>query len=242
MAPALIAVELFGHERGAFTGAFGERAGAFERAHGGTVLLDEIGELPIDLQPMLLGVLERRRFKRIGGVRERQVDVRVSSAAHRDLRGATNLGTFRADLYFRRRSRACRPPCARPETSQRSCALRGALRGSTPAFARRTLARSAHTWRGNVRGYHGSESAVALVRWSSRRRGLARRSARPSRVDTEDALSRFRTASARARRAAFERTTCRAFQTCGGNASEAARRAKMDRPYLLSLLRKHGLR
>ncbi|HEY6877663.1 MAG TPA: sigma-54-dependent Fis family transcriptional regulator, partial [Polyangiales bacterium] len=98
MAPTLIASELFGHERGAFTGAHGERAGAFERADGGTVFLDEIGELPLELQPMLLGVLERRRFKRVGGSRERSVDVRVVAATHRDLRNSTNTGTFRADL------------------------------------------------------------------------------------------------------------------------------------------------
>ncbi|MEO1336356.1 MAG: sigma 54-interacting transcriptional regulator, partial [Myxococcota bacterium] len=86
LVPTLVASELFGHEKGAFTGAVEQRAGAFERANGGTVFLDEIGELPLELQAQLLGVLERKSFRRVGGTRSLQVDVRVVSATHRDLR------------------------------------------------------------------------------------------------------------------------------------------------------------
>src|SRR3982750_1923117 len=97
----LIASQLFGHERGAFTGAEKRQEGAFELAHGGSIFLDEIGELPRAGQPALLGVLERRSFRRLGGKEDIQVDVRVISATHRDLRAEANQGTFRADLYFR---------------------------------------------------------------------------------------------------------------------------------------------
>ena len=97
----LIASQLFGHERGAFTGAEKRQEGAFELAHGGSIFLDEIGELPLAVQPALLGVLERRSFRRLGGKEDIQVDVRVIAATHRDLRAEANQGTFRADLYFR---------------------------------------------------------------------------------------------------------------------------------------------
>jgi DNA-binding NtrC family response regulator len=248
MAPTLIASELFGHERGAFTGALGDHAGAFERAHGGTVFLDEIGELPIDLQPMLLGVLERRRFKRVGGVKERRVDVRVIAATHRDLRNATNLGTFRADLYFRLAvARVVIPPLReRPEDIAplvRRFAEQLTGDPSEQPFDRQTLtALESHPWSGNVRELRNVvESAVALGSVvlegdDDRLPGLA--------ADGGEDLLAFPYREARARAvAAFEQSYLRQLsEACGGNASEAARRAKMDRPYLLGLLRKHGLR
>jgi DNA-binding NtrC family response regulator len=97
----LLESELFGHERGAFTGAVTQRIGAFEEAHGGTVFLDEIGELPADLQPKLLRVLERHEIRRIGGNVHRPVDVRVIAATNRNLRAEVNAGRFRSDVYFR---------------------------------------------------------------------------------------------------------------------------------------------
>src|SRR5262245_39723164 len=93
--------ELFGHERGAFTGATETRIGLFESAAGGTILLDDIGELPIDVQPKLLRALERRRIRRVGSSREFPVDVRLICATHRDLRRAVNQCTFRSDLWYR---------------------------------------------------------------------------------------------------------------------------------------------
>src|SRR5262249_23519056 len=101
LAPPLVARELFGPERGALARAGPQPLGAFERAQGGTLLLDEIGELPAALQATLLGVLERRRFRRLGGRADISVDVRVVSATHRDLRAEVNAGTFRLDLYYR---------------------------------------------------------------------------------------------------------------------------------------------
>ena len=115
--PSLFASELFGHERGAFTSADRQHIGAFERAQGGTVFLDEIGELPPELQAALLGALERRRIRRVGGKEEIAIDLRLVSATHRDLRALVNSSAFRLDLFYRdRRGHAAIPPLReRPE-------------------------------------------------------------------------------------------------------------------------------
>jgi DNA-binding NtrC family response regulator len=99
--PTLIESELFGYERGAFTGADQRRAGNFELAHGGTLFLDEIGELPLEMQGKFLRVLEERRLRRLGGKVEVEVDVRVLCATNRDLKEQVRAGEFREDLYFR---------------------------------------------------------------------------------------------------------------------------------------------
>jgi DNA-binding NtrC family response regulator len=101
VAPNLAESELFGHERGAFTGAVRAHAGAFERADRGTLFLDEIGELPLDLQPRLLRVLESRLVRRVGGSRDRPVNVRILAATHRNLRADVAASKFRQDLFFR---------------------------------------------------------------------------------------------------------------------------------------------
>jgi transcriptional regulator with PAS, ATPase and Fis domain len=97
----LVESELFGHEKGAFTGAIAARAGCFEAANQGTVFLDEIGELDVSLQPKLLRALERRHVKRIGSTEYKPVDVRIIAATNRDLRRDVERGTFRSDLFFR---------------------------------------------------------------------------------------------------------------------------------------------
>ncbi len=99
--PSLIASELFGHEKGAFTGAFQRRLGHFEAAHGGTIFLDEIGELPAETQVALLRVLQEREFERVGSSQPVSVDVRVLAATNRELEAAVTAGTFRKDLFYR---------------------------------------------------------------------------------------------------------------------------------------------
>jgi transcriptional regulator with GAF, ATPase, and Fis domain len=99
--PTLIESELFGHEKGAFTGATAAQAGAFERADGGTLFLDEIGELPVELQPKLLRVLERKEVRRVGGGQTIRCDVRLVAATNRDLTAAVHDGQFREDLFYR---------------------------------------------------------------------------------------------------------------------------------------------
>ena len=99
--PSLIESELFGHEKGAFTGAVGMRQGRFELADGGTIFLDEIGDLPLDMQGKLLRVLQEGEFERVGSSHTRRTDVRVIAATHRDLEAAAANGLFRSDLYYR---------------------------------------------------------------------------------------------------------------------------------------------
>jgi transcriptional regulator with PAS, ATPase and Fis domain len=101
LAPTLISSELFGHEKGAFTGAMQRRLGRFELANGGTIFLDEIGELPLDTQVALLRVLQEREFERVGGTQPVKIDARVIAATNRDLEAAVANGTFRPDLYYR---------------------------------------------------------------------------------------------------------------------------------------------
>ena len=99
--PSLIASELFGHEKGSFTGALHQRLGRFELADGGTIFLDEIGELPAETQVALLRVLQEREFERVGGSQPVRVDVRIIAATNRDLKAAISAGTFRSDLFYR---------------------------------------------------------------------------------------------------------------------------------------------
>ncbi len=97
----LLESELFGHEKGAFTGAFAQKIGRFEQAHGGTLFLDEIGEIPLELQPKLLRALQDHEFDRVGGIRTIRVDVRIIAATNRNLRQMVDEGKFRSDLYYR---------------------------------------------------------------------------------------------------------------------------------------------
>jgi transcriptional regulator with GAF, ATPase, and Fis domain len=156
---SLIASELFGHERGAFTGALQRRAGRFEVAAGGTLFLDEVGELPIETQIALLRVLQEHEFERVGGTTAIRADVRVVAATNRDLEAAITAGTFRSDLYYRLNVF----PLEIPPLRERKEDIRTLVEVFVERYARRakkTIRRishktlellEAHSWPGNIR-------------------------------------------------------------------------------------------
>ncbi|MCA9666751.1 MAG: sigma 54-interacting transcriptional regulator [Myxococcales bacterium] len=163
---ALAESQLFGHVRGAFTGADQARDGAFVRAHGGTLFLDEIGEMPLELQPKLLRVLEDRRVRPVGGSELRSVQVRVIAATHRDLRKEARTGRFRLDLYHRLAVAQIELPALReratdiPALARHFLAAMGSGARLSPA-AEQALLR--HSWPGNVRALrHAIERASVL--------------------------------------------------------------------------------
>ena len=154
--PNLIESELFGHERGAFTGAATSYAGAFERAHGGTVFLDEIGELPLAMQPKLLRVLERKEVRRVGGSQTIEVDLRVIAATNRDLGVEVNRGRFREDLYYRLAVARVHVPPLRERKDDLPLLIEHILattpNGETASIAQETIdLMMKHDWPGNVR-------------------------------------------------------------------------------------------
>jgi len=166
----LIESELFGHERGAFTGAQRRHAGCFEEADGGTLFLDEIGELPLELQPRLLRALENRAIRAVGASRERPVDVRIIAATHRDLEQAALAGHFRHDLYYRLCALEIAVPPLRERPEDIPLLIRhflGELGSEHPSYSisdREMAVLLRHPWPGNVRQLrHAVRRAVQLA-------------------------------------------------------------------------------
>jgi DNA-binding NtrC family response regulator len=153
--PNLVESELFGHERGSFTGAHSEHLGAFERAHGGTLFLDEIGELPMELQPRLLRVLDNRVVRRVGGTKDRLIDVRIVAATNRDLSALTTTKQFRPDLYFRLAAASVHLPPLRERLEDLPLLVPRLMRDlgrPDVIVSRETLeVLREHAWPGNVR-------------------------------------------------------------------------------------------
>jgi len=163
----LIESELFGHEKGAFTGAVSRRLGAFERADGGTLFLDELGELELDLQPKLLRALERREIQRVGGHDVKKVDVRIIAATNRDLRSMVARGEFREDLYYRLAVVSLELPALRDRPADIPALVHHFLRDlgaddhSLPEGAMQRFCE--HDWPGNCRELKNAvERAVVL--------------------------------------------------------------------------------
>jgi formate hydrogenlyase transcriptional activator len=155
----LLESELFGHEKGAFTGAVAQKVGRFELAHHGTLFLDEVGDIPLELQPKLLRVLQDQEFERLGGTQTLQVNVRVTAATHRDLAQMVAAGTFRSDLYYRLHVF----PVLLPPLRERRDDIAGLVRHFARCFADRMgkriesidsevmAALTAYDWPGNIR-------------------------------------------------------------------------------------------
>jgi transcriptional regulator with GAF, ATPase, and Fis domain len=254
---SLIESELFGHERGAFTGAVSGRQGAFELAGRGTVFLDEVGELPLDVQPKLLRVLESGEFRRVGGNKTLRAEARVVAATKRDLKAEVERGKFREDLYFRLAVVPIAVPPLRtrredvPPLVERFLEL---ARKRDPAAARISLspatlsALTAHDWPGNVRELRnvldraiyiataGGENDVKLVDLPVT---ATAGTASPAHFDPEKSYREVRETF----EAEFERRYVSwLLGRHGDNISAAARAAKMDRKHLYDLARRHGLR
>jgi transcriptional regulator with PAS, ATPase and Fis domain len=167
----LLEGELFGYERGAFTGATTSKAGIFEEAHDGSVLLDEVGELPLTVQAKLLRVLESKEVRRLGGSRSRVVDVRFLAATNRDPRKMMAEGTFRADLYYRLAGVVLHIPALRERSAEiphlakrllaQACLALGREPPSITPEAMAALVR--HSWPGNVRELRNAMDYAALA-------------------------------------------------------------------------------
>jgi two-component system response regulator GlrR len=245
VAASLAESELFGHERGAFTGAVASRPGVFEQADGGTIFLDELGELPKDLQPKLLRVLERREVRRLGSQRTTPVDVRLVAATNRNLAAEVQRGNFREDLFFRLSAACVRVPPLRDRMEDLPLLVDHFLSSAKPP---RTVADvpaavwnmlEAHRWPGNVRELSNavqrfvvtpdrvlpSEPTAAVSPTS----GDETAPVLPLRVARRDANEAFE-------RAYLSHVLARA----NGNVTRAAAMAEVSRQMVQKLLRKHG--
>jgi DNA-binding NtrC family response regulator len=252
----LIESELFGHERGAFTGALAEREGAFERAHSGTLFLDELGELPLELQPKLLRALGEGEVRRLGGRQARTVDVRLVAATNRDLRREVNAGAFRADLYYRLAVIEVRMPPLRerlddlalivPPLLERIAADRGLELHVEPDDALlEAIAR--HHWPGNVRELRNYLEQLLILRAMPALPDGEARLAPAGGVSSDALLAelvKLPLRSAKARLVErFERSYVdRLLEETSGNVAEAARRAGVDRGTLFRTIRRHGIK
>jgi transcriptional regulator with GAF, ATPase, and Fis domain len=246
--------ELFGHKKGAFTGAVADRKGTFEQAHGGTVFIDEVADLPAGLQPKLLRALERRQFRPVGGDRTVDVDVRVIAATNRSLKAEVERGGFREDLYYRMAVVAVRVPPLRERTEDLPLLMEHFVDQSSKGKHRAQIAPGdllrfvEYTWPGNVRELRNvTERAVALHKspefdlpafLEEIARGLGETCARR---DASTSLP-FKEAKSQVVDA-FERAYLTdLIQRAGGNVSQAAREARLDRHHLKDLLKKHGIK
>lgn len=247
ISPELIESELFGHEKGAFTGATAQRKGAFELANNGTIFLDEIGELPISLQPKLLRVLEQKEVKRVGGNDLLLADVRILAATNRNLREEIARKTFREDLYFRvgaitvsipplRDRREDVAPIARHFLSGMGTTAPGPLPGLSPAALDTLIS---YDWPGNVRELRNAIQRAVVMADSGELTGpdfsfLRQAAKQEVEKDGPSGLSRWEQA---------ERTNILGeLARQMGNKTKAARELGIAKSTLFEKLKKYGIR
>jgi len=246
---SLIESELFGHVRGAFTGAVGDRAGAFEAADGGTLFLDEIGELPLDLQPKLLRALERLEIRRVGESTARRVDVRIVAATHRSLATEVDAGRFREDLYYRLAVVRVGLPPLRERLEDipllvEHFARETSRRGQQPVYLPESAVRNfaAQAWPGNVRELRNAVARAAAIGIPDDTatpaptppadpRALAIDLTVPLKVARERIVEMFETAY-----------LTEALKTTGGNVSRAAELAGVNRKFIQRAMKSLALR
>jgi len=237
---SLIESELFGHARGAFTGAVTDRAGAFELADGGTIFLDEIGELPLDLQPKLLRVLERREVRRLGSADTTNVDVRVIAATNRSLAAEVDAGRFREDLFYRLEVvHVTLPPLReRPDDIAPLARRFAAELGQPTALSDRTLRGfETQAWPGNVR-----ELRNAVARAVSLGEPQGEAGAAPPNPFAVDLAMPLKIAREQIADAFEERYLLAALAQTGGNVTRAAEIAGVSRKFIQRAVKRYGLR
>jgi transcriptional regulator with GAF, ATPase, and Fis domain len=248
VSPSLAESELFGHERGAFTGAVQAHAGVFEQADGGTLLLDEIGELPKELQPKLLRALEKRQVRRVGGSKVVDFDARIVAATNRNLRVETAHGAFREDLYFRLAAAHVIAPPLRDRMDDLEMLVEHFLSLERPPRAVADvpahvwdLFRS-YRWPGNVRELRNAVQRLQVTPDRPLREWVAPGAPPPSSPASpakEDVMP-LRVARREAGDA-FERAYLAAvLARAGGSVTRAAALAEVSRQMMQKLLRKHG--
>jgi len=253
--PDLVESELFGHARGAFTGAATAKAGLFEEAEGGTIFLDEIGELPLATQVKLNRALQEREIRRVGDNVATRVDVRVIAATHRDLKAEVQAGRFREDLFYRLNVFPVRLPPLRERAEdvpllashfleKHARAMRREI-GAFDPDALRLLA--SHPWPGNVRELENAiERAVAIATGSSilSRDLPAELASHASPLSTGPALAAmpYREVVEQAQDRVSREYLAALLTEFHGNVTRAAARAGLERESLHRLLKKHGLR
>jgi len=251
ISPSLVESELFGHVRGAFTGADRDRVGAFESAHGGTIFLDEIGELPLELQPKLLRALEAREIRRVGDTKARKVDVRVVAATNRRLEREVNHGRFREDLYFRLSVVTVRVPPLRERLDDLELLVQALIEGlgakdSAHLFTPKLFEEMRRCeWPGNVRELRNFVERTTVLR-DVRYAGEVElpfsqvpRDVGTVSVDLEQSFRDGKEIVIEE----YERRYLRALlEWASGNISRAARKARIDRMSLYRLMQRHGVK
>jgi Nif-specific regulatory protein len=263
LAPGVLESELFGHEKGAFTGAVARRLGRFEMADGGTLFLDEVGDLPTDVQVKLLRVLQERELERVGGSETIKVDVRVISATHRDLEKLIADGSFREDLYYRLNVFPIELPPLRDRPSDLALLAEHFVQKYAPRAGKSVrgldagavAALTAYPWPGNVRELENViERALILARGTEITAADLEFTRRPAASGTTAAATSAGNGAGAANRTADgarplserlheqERAAIvAAIDAAQGNIAHAARALSINRSTLYYRMRKHGL-